>query len=136
MICTNLLAPDYPPFSGLGYSVHIYRRPLLRASTSYPAVAVLPPPTCYPGPSWPLQPRVASLFLPPLPPSVIPPLSTLDISSAPDDPCRGSLLRYKFLCHVLESPPPPPARLDLRPGICWSRGGLCLQFLASCNPLL
>ena len=70
-------------------SVHSHWPPL-----PVPAVAALLPLTYYPGPCRPLHPRAASPFLPPLLSSVRPPLSALDVTNVPFNPCGFSLLRF------------------------------------------
>ena len=111
-------------------SVHSCRNPL-----PVPTLAAFPPSTCSPGPSWPMQPRASSLFLPHFPPSGCPPFAALNVSSVPVDSCGYSLLGSVFPPPFLK-PLPSTAGLYLRPGPCRSRGGLCIQSLASCPPLL
>ena len=133
--CIDILHTILPPLPVLDclstWTRLHYRRPPLPVS----ALAVLPPSTCSPGPCRPLQPRVASPFLPPLPTSGCLPFAALDVeSSTTVNPCGFALLG-SVLLPTFPEPPPPPASLGLRPGPCRSQGESCLQFLASCPPL-
>ena len=109
-------------------SVHSQRPPL-----PVPALAILLPSTCSPCPCQTIQPHTVSLFRPPLPPSSRPPFAAPNVAIVPVNPCEFALQGSGLLPPFLE-PPPLPAILGLQPGLCRSRGGSCLQFLASCLP--
>ena len=101
--------------------------PLTRFHSRWPptpvsALAALSPLTCSPGPCWHLQPRASSPFRFPW-----------RYSRTPVSPCGFALLGSVLLPPFLE-PLLPPAGINLRPGPCWSWGGLCLHFLASFPP--
>ena len=136
--------PIRHPLTELPRSFHPIRPPLpvlYRLSTwpsvqssrpplPVPALAFFPPSTFSPGPCLILQPCSAISFLPPLPPSGLPPFTFVDVASVPFNPC-GLALLGSFLPPLFLEPLLLPAGLDLRPGPCRYQGGSCLQFLSS-----
>ena len=110
-----LFAPNSPPSSGLGLPVHLEIFHSRWPPPPIPALAVLPPLTCSPGPCRPLQPCAASPFLQLFPTSGRPPFAALDVDNVPVNPYEfallGSILHLPFLKPLL-----PSAVVDLRPG--------------------
>ena len=111
--------------------------------TARPSLAVLPPLTCYQGTCCPLHPCATSPFMPCNPPSGSPPFTSLDISSAPDNPYGFSLLGYVITPTVLEPPSPraPVSTAGLVPsgpdgGHVSSSGLLTSYVLLHLHPLL
>ena len=91
-----LFAPDFPP-SFRSCTAWTNNHPLPPDSTGRPALTVLPPSTCSPVSCCPLQPRAASPFLTPCPPSGHPPLMAASCCFWYFQPVREVFLNYEVV---------------------------------------